>query len=58
MLRAAGSLRASLEFAQSEELIHGDLTEFLENILEQSRAVHDLIYQLYIQYSVQTALAN
>ncbi len=58
MLRSAGSLRASLEFAQIEELLNGNLVGFLQNVLDQSRAVHDLIYQLYIQYSVQTALAN
>jgi uncharacterized alpha-E superfamily protein len=58
MLRSAGALRASLEFAQIEELLAGDITEFLQNVLDQSRTVHDLVYELYIHYSVQTALAN
>jgi uncharacterized alpha-E superfamily protein len=58
LLRAAGSLRASLEFAQIEELLAGDISQFLQNVLDQSRAVHDLVYQLYIHYSVQTALSN
>jgi uncharacterized alpha-E superfamily protein len=58
MLRAAGSLRASLQFAEIDELLKTDIGEFLQRVLDQCRAVHDLTYQLYIHYSVQTALAN
>jgi uncharacterized alpha-E superfamily protein len=43
LLRAAGSLRASLEFSEIEELLKGDIAEFLQNLLDHCRTVHDLI---------------
>ncbi len=58
LLRVSGSLRSSIEFSQIEDVLRVDLSAYLESILEKCRAIHDLVYEVYIQYSVQTALAN
>ena len=53
----AGRLQASLRFAQISE-IWREIGGYLQGILEQCREIHDLIYAVYIQYSVETALAR
>src|SRR5579875_1547304 len=55
--RRAGKLRASLSFVQVGEIIAQDTASYLRHVLEECRAVQDLIYRLYISYSVDTALA-
>ncbi|MGB6870200.1 MAG: alpha-E domain-containing protein, partial [Acidobacteriaceae bacterium] len=55
--RRAGKLRASLSFVQIGEIIAQDTASYLRHVLEECRAVQDLIYRLYISYSVDTALA-
>jgi hypothetical protein len=34
-----------------------DVDAYLRNILQQCRRIHDRFYRVYINYSVQTALA-
>lgn len=55
--RRAGRLRASLSFVQIGEIIAQDTASYLRHVLEECRAIQDLIYRLYISYSVDTALA-
>jgi uncharacterized alpha-E superfamily protein len=57
LMRLAGRLRATLAFAQIAEIHARDPVQFLRGILDQCREIHDLIYAVYIQYSVETALA-
>ncbi|MGA8531147.1 MAG: alpha-E domain-containing protein [Acidobacteriaceae bacterium] len=57
LMRVAGRLRATLAFARIPEILAGDPVLFLRGILDQCREIHDLIYAVYIQYSVETALA-
>jgi len=57
LMRVAGRLRATLAFARIAEILAGNPVQFLRGILEQCREIHNLIYAVYIQYSVETALA-
>jgi len=57
LMRVAGRLRATLAFARIPEILARDPVQFLHGILDQCREIHDLIYAVYIQYSVETALA-
>jgi|SRR5580658_1007843 uncharacterized alpha-E superfamily protein len=57
LMRVAGRLQATLAYGQIGEILAQDPARYLRRILEQCRAVHDLIYAVYIQYSVETALA-
>jgi uncharacterized alpha-E superfamily protein len=57
LMRVSGKLQASLGYGQISEILAQDPARYLRRILEQCRQIHDLIYEVYIQYSVQTALA-
>lgn len=57
LMRMAGRLKATLAFAQVSEILADDPVRHLRGILDQCREIHDLIYAVYIQYSVETALA-
>jgi hypothetical protein len=56
-MRVAGRLKATLGFAQIGEILTGNPVGYLRGILDQFKEIHDLIYAVYIQYSVETALA-
>ena len=57
LMRVSGKLRSSLGYAQVAEVLAQDPERYLRGILDQCRQIHDLIYEVYIHYSVQTALA-
>ena len=57
LMRLSGKLKASLAYAQIGEILASDPGRYMRRILEQCRQIHELIYEVYIQYSVQTALA-
>ncbi|MBV8672263.1 MAG: alpha-E domain-containing protein [Acidobacteriaceae bacterium] len=57
LMRVSGKLQSSLGYAQVSEIQAQDPARYLRGILDQCRRIHDLIYEVYIQYSVQTALA-
>ena len=54
--RRAGKLQASLSFAQIDEILAQDTARYLRDVLGQCRIIQELIYRLYISYSVDTAL--
>jgi uncharacterized alpha-E superfamily protein len=56
LARRAGRLQASLGFAQIGEIIERDTAGYLRDVLGQCRVIQELIYRLYISYSVDTAL--
>jgi len=56
--RIAGRLRASLGYASVDEILSGDVVGYLRNIQRQCQSVHETIYHLYVDYSIQTALAG
>jgi uncharacterized alpha-E superfamily protein len=56
--RIAGRLSASLGFASVDEILMGDVVEYLHSIQQQCQAIHQTIYHLYVDYSIQAALAG
>jgi hypothetical protein len=41
-----------------EEILSSDVIAYLRGIQHQCGAIHEMIYQLYIDYSIQAALAG
>jgi uncharacterized alpha-E superfamily protein len=58
LTRLSGRLQASLGFGQISEILTQDVGEYLQGILRQCQDIHELIYELYINYSIQSALAG
>jgi uncharacterized alpha-E superfamily protein len=56
--RLAGRLQASLNYSSVDEILSGDIIAYLRSIQFQCRSIHEMIYQLYIDYSIQAALAG
>ena len=56
--RLVGRLQASLNYSGVDEIMGGDVVAYLRGIQHQCSGVHNTIYQLYIDYSIQTALAG
>ena len=51
-------MAASLSFGQISEILSEDVGSYLEGILYQCSEIHRMIYELYINYAIQTALAG
>jgi uncharacterized alpha-E superfamily protein len=56
--RLAGRLRAMLDYDQVEEILSGDIHEYLESIQRQCALIHNGIYQAYIVYPIEIALTS
>jgi uncharacterized alpha-E superfamily protein len=56
--RIAGRLSASLAYSSIDEILSGDVIGYLRNIQRQCQSIHETIYHLYVDYSVQAALAG
>ena len=56
--RIAGRLSAQLGFVSIDELLTGNVIEFLLSIQRQCQEIHDSIYQMYMDYPIQVALAG
>ena len=56
--RIAGRLGAKLGFASVDEILCGDVVSYLRSIQHECQAIHETIYHLYVDYSIQTALAG
>jgi uncharacterized alpha-E superfamily protein len=56
--RLTGRLQSSLSYSSVDEILNGDIVAYLHGIQFQCRAIHEMIYQLYIDYSIQAALAG
>jgi len=56
LTRLAGRLKASLDFAQVEEVMHEGLAHFLEEARRQCIGLHTAIYQAYFRYPIESAL--
>jgi uncharacterized alpha-E superfamily protein len=54
---AIGRLHAMLGFTTIGEILAGDAAGFLHTIREQCMRIHGLIYNHYVHYSIQSALA-
>jgi uncharacterized alpha-E superfamily protein len=59
LYRIAGRLSASLGFASVDEILfENDVVAYLRSIQQQCQAIHETIYHLYVDYSIQAALAG
>ena len=56
--RLSGRLRASLSYSSVDEILSQDVVGYLGSIQAQCRAIHETIYELYVDYSIQAALAG
>jgi uncharacterized alpha-E superfamily protein len=56
--RLSGRLRASLSYSSVDEILNQDVVGYLQSIKVQCRAIHEMIYTLYVDYSIQAALAG
>ena len=56
--RLAGRLQGSLSYSGVEEILDGDIVAYLRMIQVQCREIHNTIYELYVDYSIQAALAS
>ena len=56
--RLAGRLQGSLNYSSVDEILEGDVVAYLKTIQVQCCEIHNTIYELYIDYSIQTALAG
>ena len=50
-----GRLRASLAYAQIDDIMSRDFQRFLKSITEQCQCLHAALHELYIEYPVQSA---
>ncbi len=56
--RLAGRLQASLSYSSVDDILNDDVIAYLRTIQAQCKGIHDTIYELYVDYSIQTALAG
>ncbi len=56
--RLSGRLQASLNYTSVDEVMREDVIGYLREIQVQCRAIHETIYELYVDYSIQAALAS
>lgn len=56
--RLAGRLHSLLSFSSIDDILRQDVVAALRNIQSECRAIHVMIYELYVDYSIQAALAG
>jgi uncharacterized alpha-E superfamily protein len=56
--RLAGRLRASLSFSQIDEIMRNGLHVYLADVQRQCAQIHNAIYQQYVAYPIESALAS
>ena len=58
LTRLAGRMQASLAYSSVDEILDRGVVPYLQKILEQCSEIHQAIYHLYIDYSIQSALTT
>ncbi|HQU82618.1 MAG TPA: alpha-E domain-containing protein [Pyrinomonadaceae bacterium] len=56
--RLTGKLRSELGYSQIDEVLESGLTDFLNGIQRQTARIHDGIYDVYIAYPIEEAIAQ
>jgi uncharacterized alpha-E superfamily protein len=56
--RLGGKLQGLLSYSTVEDIFKQDVVACLRDIQMQCRGIHEMIYKLYVDYSIQTALAG
>jgi uncharacterized alpha-E superfamily protein len=54
--RLMGRLRATLSFSNIDEIVGSGLQQYLDTIRRQSHQIHSAIYQVYVGYTIESAL--
>jgi len=47
-----------VEFAEIDEILSAGIQAFLDGVQNQCASVHDALYQTYIDYPIEAALAS
>jgi len=55
--RAAGNLRAQVDFTSVDEILSAGLPQFLEDVAMKTGQIHGALFSTYIRYTVDTATA-
>lgn len=55
--RLAGRLRATLDYAQIDEVMHNGLHTYLEDVRRQCLQINEAFYRMYINYPIEEKLA-
>jgi uncharacterized alpha-E superfamily protein len=56
--RFAGRLRAALNFGTIDEIMEGHLVRYVASVRKQCDQIHMALFQTYISYPIETALAR
>jgi uncharacterized alpha-E superfamily protein len=56
--RLAGRLQAGLSFSRVEDILEQDVVAYLRTIQAQCSEIHETIFEIYVDYSIQAALAG
>src|SRR5262249_54380742 len=56
--RFAGRLKATLNYGQIDEIMADSPLRYLEGIRKQCEQIHAALYQTYITYSIEAAIAS
>lgn len=56
--RVTGRLRAMFDYTQIEEIMAGDLNEFLQDAQRQFGQLHSLLHEVYFQPPIEAVLAS
>lgn len=56
--RISGRLRATLSYSSVDEILETGVVEYLRQIQRHCSQIHRAIYELYVDYSIQAALAG
>lgn len=52
--RVAGKLRATLEFNSVDDILNGDLPDYLDEVANQCGQIHAALFSTYIRYTLDT----
>jgi uncharacterized alpha-E superfamily protein len=56
--RFAGRLRAALNYGTVDEILEDNVVRYLEHLRKQCAQIHGALYQTYITYPIETAIAR
>lgn len=56
--RLAGRVQASLAYASIDEIIERGIVPYLRGVQQQCAEIHETIYRLYVDFSIQSALTG
>jgi uncharacterized alpha-E superfamily protein len=54
--RTIGQLRSSLAYTQIDDVMAHDLHSYLNGIIQQCSSLHKAVYEIYVDYPIESAL--